>query len=113
MLRPGKTIRQSVGDPTGAIDNHRRNDRLASRVPQLTDDIAQTLRRQLALAFVPLGDRGRGFCRSSTIRTALHLVCRLLLEKKKKVTVEIPIPDDLDHTHETIIDYRHPTRISY
>src|SRR5215510_7086665 len=41
MLRPGKTIRQSVGDPTGAIDEQRRNGWLAFRVPELTDDIAQ------------------------------------------------------------------------
>jgi hypothetical protein len=75
MVRPGKTISQSVGDPTGPIDEQRRNDRPASRVPQLADDIAQTLRRQLALAFVPLGDGGRGFCRSSAVPAALHLVC--------------------------------------
>src|SRR5215475_759420 len=87
MLRPGQTIRQSVGDPIGAIDEHRRNDRLASRVPQLTDDIAQTLRRQLALAFVPLGDGGRGFCRRSTVRTALHLVCDAIGLKGKAVAV--------------------------
>jgi hypothetical protein len=87
MLRPGKTIRQSVGDPTGAIDEQRRNDRLASRVPQLTDDIAQTFRRQLALAFVPLGDGGRGFRRSSAVRAALHLVCDAIGLKGEAVTV--------------------------
>jgi hypothetical protein len=87
MLRPGKTIRQSVGDPTGAIDEQRRNDRLASRVPQLTDDIAQTLCRQFALAFVPPGDGGRGFCRGSAVRAALHLVCHAIGLKGEAVAV--------------------------
>jgi hypothetical protein len=110
MVRPGKTISQSVGDPTGPIDEQRRNDRPASRVPQLADDIAQTLRRQLALAFVPLGDGGRGFCRSSAVPAALHLVCDAIglegeavavggrREKRRQYDPRLtPVDDDADH----------------
>jgi hypothetical protein len=73
MLRRGKTVLKEVGDPAGPIDEQRRDDRFASRFLQLTDNIVQALRRQLALSFAPLGDSGRSFGRNCSMRAPLHL----------------------------------------
>src|SRR6516164_8706889 len=37
MFRPSKTVRQEIGNPAGAINKHRRDNRLPSPVPQLVD----------------------------------------------------------------------------
>src|SRR5687768_17891699 len=56
----------------------------------------QTLRRYLALLHKPLGRLGRTAYQlvrseehTSELQSRLHLVCRLLLEKKKKIKLEV------------------------
>jgi hypothetical protein len=67
MFRPSKTERQEIGNPASAIDKQRRDNRLASPVSQLVDDIVQALRREALLSLAPFGDGGRRFGRSSAI----------------------------------------------
>jgi len=55
--------------------------------PQETDDIVQTLRCQLALAFVSFRDGGGGLPRSFAARAALHLVCNAIGLKGEAVTL--------------------------
>src|SRR6516165_12562459 len=73
MFRPSKTVRQEIGNPASAIDKQRRDNRLASPVSQLVDDIVQALRREALLSLAPFGDGGRRFGRSSAIGATHHL----------------------------------------
>ena len=67
MFRPSKTERQEIGNPASAIDKQRRDNRLASPVSQLVDDIVQALRREALLSLAPFGDGGRRFRRLSSV----------------------------------------------
>src|SRR2546429_5808926 len=58
---------------------------------------------------------GMVFCRSeehtSELQSRLHLVCRLLLEKKKRRQSKVPLADQADspHTHDQLVYLRAAT----